>query len=375
MEANFTSLIARLEAVTSRLETLDGPSGAPPSSGSAGAAPVDDAPLSQSVQAFDALIATEVAAYAGLAAKIGDAGVASQADLVKQAFAAQRDMLAVVAQCKKPSAAELQTLLEPTSGMIGQVQGAVDRKSKSFNHLQAVGEAIPALGWVCVEKTPAPHVMDMWQSGEFYSNRILKEFKGTNEDQVAFAKSLRAMFQALHDFVKEHHRTGLEWNPKGKAVADAKAGGAAAPPAIPPPPAIGGGAPPPPAPPPPPPPPPPIPAAGADDSGGGEEGGMAAVFAELNKGGAITTGLKHVKKGEGIKDRAIPVEKKKAAPAAKPAAAAPAKPPKFALSQGKKWEIEYQVKNQAIEIAEAEPKQTVYVYQCTDSIIQVRARG
>ena len=46
-----------------------------------------------SVQAFDALIATEVAAYAGLAAKIGDAGVASQADLVNQAFAAQRDML------------------------------------------------------------------------------------------------------------------------------------------------------------------------------------------------------------------------------------------------------------------------------------------
>ena len=29
-------------------------------------------------------------------------------------------------------------------------------------NLQAMGEAIPALGWVMVEKTPGPHVADSW---------------------------------------------------------------------------------------------------------------------------------------------------------------------------------------------------------------------
>ena len=32
--------------------------------------------------------------------------------------------------------------------------------SPPSNALQAMGEAIPALGWVMVEKTPGPHVAD-----------------------------------------------------------------------------------------------------------------------------------------------------------------------------------------------------------------------
>ena len=97
---------------------------------------------------------------------------------------------------------------------------------------------------------------------------------------------------------------------------------------------------------------------------------MGDVFAALNKGGDVTTGLKHVKKGEGIQDRKVPVPKAASAtPAVPKAAPAASKPPKFALN-GKKWEVEYQVKNTALEIKEAEQKHTVYIYQCTDSVIQ-----
>ena len=74
---------------------------------------------------------------------------------------------------------------------------------------------------------------------------------------------------------------------------------------------------------------------------------MGAVFAELNKGSAVTSGLRKVKKGEGIADRPIPVPKgPKAAAKAAPKAAEPARPPKCELS-GKKWEVEYQARRRS----------------------------
>lgn len=62
----------------------------------------------------------------------------------------------------------------------------------------------------------------------------------------------------------------------------------------------------------------------------------------------MTAGLKKVKKGEGLADRPIPVPKAAptaSAPRAQPSAA-PAKPPSFGLN-GKKWEVQYQVRVEA----------------------------
>jgi len=125
------------------------------------------------------------------------------------------------------------------------------------------------------------------------------------------------------------------------------------------------------APPPPPPPPPP-----SGDSGGGGGDGTAALFAQLNQGGAVTSGLKKVVKGETWDPTAYKgsgAKKADAAPkaaAAKPVAAA--KPPKLALD-GKKWVCEHQVKQSSLTI-DAEVKQTVYVYQCTDSVLTVNGK-
>ena len=49
-----------------------------------------------------------------------------------------------------------------------------------------MGESIPALGWVMVEKTPAPHVSDMWQCGEFNQQKIVMANKGKDETQAAW---------------------------------------------------------------------------------------------------------------------------------------------------------------------------------------------
>eukprot|EP00965_Chrysotila_dentata_P172323 5687670-Pleurochrysis_carterae.AAC.1 len=44
-------------------------------------------------------------------------------------------------------------------------------------------------------------------------------------EQVEYAKAMKQIFVALEAFVKEHHRTGLEWNPKGVAFTDFGASG------------------------------------------------------------------------------------------------------------------------------------------------------
>eukprot|EP00475_Leptophrys_vorax_P032407 TRINITY_DN4994_c0_g1_i1.p1 TRINITY_DN4994_c0_g1~~TRINITY_DN4994_c0_g1_i1.p1 ORF type:complete len:226 (-),score=27.11 TRINITY_DN4994_c0_g1_i1:170-763(-) len=60
-----------------------------------------------------------------------------------------------------------------------------------------------------------------------------------------------------------------------------------------------------------------------------------------------------------------------AAPAAK---AATVRPPKFELQQGRKWVVENQIDNKEIVITNCEPKQTVYVFGCKNSLIQVKGK-
>ena len=51
------------------------------------------------------------------------------------------------------------------------------RASKQFNFLASVSEAIPFLGWVAIAPKPAPYVAQMVESAQFYTNKILKEFR------------------------------------------------------------------------------------------------------------------------------------------------------------------------------------------------------
>lgn len=201
----------------------------------------------QQVDAFNAFLSGPVAAYVNAASAINMPETLNQAKLVQACFEAQRDMLVLVAKCKKPDAATFQNnVLRATSDLLGQVQSAAtsDRRAEDYNHRQAVAEAIPALGWVMVEKTPVPHINDMWEAGAFCQTKILTTYKGKDENHITYAKAVKTIFTDLAAFVKEFHKTGLEWNPKGIDVKDAgKAAAPAPPPLAPPPlapPALGG---------------------------------------------------------------------------------------------------------------------------------------
>ena len=130
----------------------------------------------------------------------------------------------------------------------------------------------------------------MSNAGQFYTNRVLKEWKEKSQVHVAWVKAWIQALAALQAYVKEFHTTGLVWNREGgqalalasldssqleSVTAGSPAGRTA-----------GGG------PPPPPPPPPPVQlAAAAAPSPASARNDL---MASLNQGEAITSGLRKV---------------------------------------------------------------------------------
>lgn len=107
-------------------------------------------------------------------------------------------------------------LLAPTSEKISAIQQfrEKNRVSSFFNHLSAISESIPALGWVAVSPTPAPYVKEMNDAGQFYTNRVLKEWKEKDKRHVEWCRAWVQLLSDLQAYVKQHHTTGLVWSGK-----------------------------------------------------------------------------------------------------------------------------------------------------------------
>ncbi|KAH7313151.1 adenylyl cyclase-associated protein-like protein [Rhexocercosporidium sp. MPI-PUGE-AT-0058] len=289
---NLTTLIKRLEAATSRLEDMaassieipsingaptpapTGPLPAPPVAKTPEPKPVQEA-LPESVEDFDAFIAGTVKKFVNLSDELGGP-VAEQASSVLRAFAGQRKFILITTKAKKPdmSSPVFMQLLKPLQDSITSVSELRDanRGSPVFNQLSAVSESIGVLAWVTMDTKPHKHVEESLGSAQYWGNRVLKEYKESDPKQVEWIQSYYQIFKDLAEYIKQTFPQGIPWNPKGFC-------GRSSPP------------PPPPGPPPPPikfestPPPPPA---------GGGGAGLDAVFSELNKGEAVTKGLRKV---------------------------------------------------------------------------------
>merc|ERR1719228_2481209 len=221
------------------------------------------------------------------------------------------------------------------------------------------GESVSALGWVVVVPTPAPYIKEMNDAGQFYTNRVLKDWKEKDANHVAWVKAWIATLTELQGYVKKNHTTGLVWNPQG-AVASAPARG------------------PPPGPPPPGPPPP-----AAASTGPSKEAARGALMDALNRGEDATKRLRKVDKSEMTHKnpelRAGSVVKAKESspkPKTTPSygkAVAADKPSRFELD-GKKWVVEYMKDNPSVNISDTQPNQTVYIFKCTGTPIKINGK-
>ncbi|UYV62147.1 CAP1 [Cordylochernes scorpioides] len=245
----------------------------------------------------------------------------------------------------------LMNLLKPTSDKIQAIQEyrQKNRASSLFNHLSAISESIPALGWVAVSPTPAPYVKEMLDAGQFYTNRVLVDYKDKDKLHVDWAKSWIQVLTQLRTYVMQDHTTGLVWG-----------GGPAAAAGLPPPP------------------PPPPPAGLFQDSGAGDDT-RAALFKEISQGEGITRGLRKVTsdqqthKNPTLRTSGPAPGSKPAGPPSTPPKPVVAKPPKLEL-EGKKWRVENHVDRRDIVIDGTEMNQVVNIYQCQNCVVQVKGK-
>lgn len=312
-----------------------------------------------SVYGFQDILSGPFAQYLQLSKKIGG-DVAKHAEFVEKAFNAQLAYVTLASTSSRPADGRIPELLKPTSDQIAAIQDfrEKNRVSPLFNHLSAISESIPALGWVCVSPTPGPHVKEMNDAGQFYTNRVLKDWKEKDATHVEWARAWVQTLTDLQQYIKQYHTTGLVWS--GKT------------------PVASGGAPPPP--PPACPPPPPVMPAMGDLSLGADGDDRSALFAQINQGEDITKGLKRVTaemqthKNTALRTGPAPFKTPAVAikPGTKPVAPVD-KPPVF-TRDGKKWLIEYQKNNPSLLVEQAEMNNVVYAFKCENSTITIKGK-
>ncbi|XP_066250754.1 adenylyl cyclase-associated protein 1 isoform X2 [Euwallacea similis] len=307
-----------------------------------------------SILGFTDIVQGPLTQYLRLSQVIGG-DVAEHSRLVGAAFDAQLQYIALAAESSQPGQSDIISLLKPTSDQISAIQAYREkhRTSPFFNHLSAISESIPALGWVTISTAPAPYVKEMNDAGQFYTNRVLKEWKEKDKNHVDWVKAWVQTLANLQVFIKRYHTTGLVW--AGKGAVKMVAGPPPPPPGCPPPPPVIDFTSP----------------AGLDRS---------ALFAEINRGSDITRNLKKVTAEmqthkntalrEGPAPFKPPLPKK---PAASTKSIAADKPPVF-VQEGKKWLIEYQKNRADLVVENAEMNNVVYVFKCENSTVQVKGK-
>ncbi|WFD34367.1 ubiquitinyl hydrolase 1 [Malassezia cuniculi] len=393
---NIATLLKRLEAATSRLEDIaisqmNGSLSAKGGSSTslddlesidreiagipAAVSATEDAPagaaVSPKVNVWDAKMNPVIEQYVASSNTLGGL-VQEQAALVAAAFAQQRTIIQVASACIRPkdgvASSEFSKFIAPLQE---KIMAAIDvreknRGSPQFNQLSTISEAISALGWIAVEPAPAPFITEAKDSAQFYANRVIKEHKEGARENVDWVHAVLRVIDTLQAYVKENHTTGLSWNPKGVEVSAFQD---APPPTLAP---TAGGAPPPP-----PPPAPPIDTGAA----GSASGGMDAVFSQINQGTGVTRSLRKVDPSDmthkypSLRGSATvpPKPAGKPTPAAKPASIRTKKPASKMLD-GNKWIVESFENDSSIIIDNTEINQTVNIFGCTNSVIEIKGK-
>ncbi|XP_010432407.1 PREDICTED: cyclase-associated protein 1 [Camelina sativa] len=362
-------LIKRLEAAVTRLEGIssNGGGGGVVSVSRGGDFSIDGdvASSDPSILAYDDLISQCVGRALSAAEKIGGV-VHDVTKIVAEAFASQKELLVRIKQTQKPDLAGLAGFLKPLNDVTMKANAMTEgKRSDFFNHLKAASDSLSALAWIaftgkdCGMSMPIAHVEESWQMAEFYNNKVLVEYRNKDADHVEWAKALKELYvPGLRDYVKSQYPLGPVWNASGKpatATAPAKA-----PPGAPA--------------------PPPAPIFSSESSkpssSSNQKQGMSAVFQQLSSG-AVTSGLRKVTDDMKTKNRAdrsgavSAIEKETRA--SKPAFSKTG-PPKMELQMGRKWAVENQIGKKDLVISECDSKQSVYIFGCKDSVLQIQGK-
>ncbi|CAA0807616.1 Cyclase-associated protein 1 [Striga hermonthica] len=367
MEEN---LVKRLEAAVARLEALS-------AGGIARSFPAEDGGDSfaadPSIVAFDDLISQHVNRVTSAAEKIGGQ-VLDVSKVIAEAFDVQKELLIKIKQTQKPDNPGLVEFLKPLNDVMAKASALAEgRRTDYFLHVKTGADSLAALAWIafsgkgCGMSMPTAHVEESWQMAEFYCNKILVEYRNKDANHVEWARSLKELYlPGLRDYVKSHYPLGPVWNATGKIAGSTQAVTDPTPKAAP-----GAPAPPPP------------PAASLFSSETNQPSssrpreGMSAVFQEISSGKPVTAGLRKVTDDMKTKNRAdrsgmVTVSEKESR--TNSPAFSKTGPPKLELQMGRKWVVENQIGRNNLVIDDCDAKQSVYIYGCKNSVLQIHGK-
>mmetsp|Transcript_31900 Transcript_31900/g.30412 ORF Transcript_31900/g.30412 Transcript_31900/m.30412 type:complete len:459 (+) Transcript_31900:102-1478(+) len=308
----------------------------------------------KSVKAFDEYSILYLDPFVAACEKLG--GDAQKGGLlVKDAWGGMRAYLLMASACKEPPQAALAPLLSDISIKMKDLSAAVQRNEWE-KHIKTLAEGVQCLNWLLIKPAPRDFIESYIGGSDYWANNIRKEYRTSNPDQIAFCNTFKTLLLELMVYVKEQHITGVTWNPRGMEVSAYS--GTSQPVA-------------------------PSPASAVSTAPTTAKKGVD-LFAALNKGGNITSGLKTVTKDMQTWRAEYKGEaESKVAPAASTATkAAPvvtgkAKgPAKLEFSNaGSKWLVENQsAENGVITVTIREMKESVYIYDCVGATIDIKGK-
>ena len=278
-----------------------------------------------------------------------------------QLWAQQREVIVAASKCREPDQAGLQQLFSGVAASMRDIQRAIQRNAME-NNLKTISEGVQSLNWLLVKPAPVDFMTSYIDGSEMWSNRIRKEFKGVNDDQILFCTLFKRALVELRAYVKEFHTTGLAWNPKGASLGaiasdtrPASTSGSLGSSTV-----TAGAA----------------PVTTTADPAAAGKGGL---FAALSQGEGVTSGLKKVTKDQ--QTWRAEYKGTDAVPAPKTALKAVvdkgsvASGPATMVLRGDKWQLDYQTASQSpVIVRVSDIKQTVYLYKCDGAAVTVEGK-
>lgn len=176
------------------------------------------------VKAYDAYVKSAVVPLAQTCDDLG--GLKNMGQLLQDAWEGVRVVVVLASRSKAPTD-DLATALGPH---LAATQNAVKsirnlRLDREWDcHYKAIVELLACLSWILYrapQALPAGCVKEALGSAEFWSNRIRKDYKGKDDQQIAFCDNLKKAIAELVDYINEYHKTGLTWNPRGISLVEA----------------------------------------------------------------------------------------------------------------------------------------------------------
>lgn len=386
---SLATLIKRLEAITSRLEDVEDSRSAghlkrqststvtsaavvetpsastppPPPPPPPPPAIETQAAVPRAVTAYDEIVMEgKLKPFLEINKAIAPPPLNEQVDLFAKVLATLRSVLHQAAACRKPDQKSFAEILSPLQAgieSVTRVKEAARKERDWFNHFTVIADGAAFVGWVTVEPKPGPYVNEIKESTAYYANRILKDFKEKDPRHAEWVRAFNGVLDGMKRYVMEFHTTGLVWNASGIPVSEYKSSRSQP---------VSG----------------PPPQVGSPFSPAAPAGGVAAVFADLNRGADVTKGLRKVDKSEmthknpalragSVVPASSGVGAKKPVKPTKPQALMGKKPTKFAL-EGNKWIIEYQENESALEVANAEITQVINLFACKNTTVIIKGK-